>query len=117
MNLTTELLSQSLTRSIRGSHENFCAEVTLAKRSDGVHVAVRRDHPSRRIVKFSVGYARFAMPTVWIHKHLELIPSAGYLVGPGGKPLDLTLVEKYAAEAFAAADEVTALRKARATTV
>ena len=112
MNLTTELLSQSLTRSIRASHENHCAEVTLGKRSDRVAAVVRRDYPNRRIVKFSVGYARVGMPTVWVHKHLELIPSAGYLVGTGGKPLDLTLVEKYVAEVFAAADEVTALRAA-----
>ena len=109
---TVQYLTKSITAAIRASAENYQAEVVLAKRSDGVRAIVRRDFPERRTAFFSIGYARFGMRTVWIEKKREIVAGSAYLLCSDGTPLDKALVEQWACSAFAAADEVTALRNA-----
>jgi len=104
-------LSTSLLASIRGSEENFCAAVSIAKRDDGTHAVIKRVFPNHRAIKIAFGYQRFGRPTVWVESRVKLISSIGYAKTADQEPLDAYLVRHFAEAAFKAADEVTLLRK------
>jgi len=97
------MLSNKMQASVIASQENQCAEVIIAKRGD-LTAVVKRTFPSRRHLSFSLGYARFGMPTIWIVKNKELSIAAAFTTPE--------YVQHFALLVFAAAAEVPALRAA-----
>jgi hypothetical protein len=98
------MLSNSLRASVIASEKNQCAEVIIARRGD-LTAIVKRTFPNHQTTKYSFGYARFGMPTVWLHKNVELPFMHSYD--------ELDCVRARAEQSFKAADEVTALRAAK----